>query len=58
MMQSRAVQESESIAQSRLLMFEQRQLRAIQEEIDKDFAARNAPAATAPQSHLSSNQRT
>ena len=38
--------------------FEQRQLRAIREEIDKDFAARNAPAAIAPQSHLSSNQRT
>jgi predicted kinase len=38
--------------------FEQRQLRAIREEIDKDFAARNAPAATAPQPHLSSNQRT
>src|SRR5438876_2609396 len=42
----------------RITEFEQRQLRAIQEEIDKDFAARNAPAATAPQSHLSSNQRT
>ena len=42
----------------RITEFEQRQLRAIQEEIDKDFAARNAPAAAAPQSHLSSNQRT
>jgi transposase-like protein len=42
----------------RITEFEQRQLRAIREEIDKDFAARNAPAATAPQSHLSSNQRT
>jgi len=42
----------------RISEFEQRQLRAIREEIDKDFAARNAPAATAPQSHLSSNQRT
>jgi putative transposase len=42
----------------RITEFEQRQLRAIQEEIDKDFAARNAPAATAPQSHLSSSQRT
>jgi hypothetical protein len=42
----------------RITEFEQRQLRAIQEEIDKDFAARNAPMATAPQSHLSSSQRT
>jgi hypothetical protein len=33
--------------------FEQRQLKAIREEIDKDFATRNAPAATAPQSPLS-----
>ena len=41
-----------------LTEFEQRQLKAIREDIDKDFAARNAPAATAPQSHLSSNQRT
>ena len=38
--------------------FEQRQLRAIRDEIDKDFTARNAPQVTAPQSHLSSNQRT
>jgi transposase-like protein len=37
---------------------EQRQLRVIREELDRDFAARNAPAATAPQSHLSSSQRT
>ena len=42
----------------RITEFEQRQLRAIAEEIDKDFAALNAPAATAPQSHLSSNHRT
>jgi putative transposase len=42
----------------RISEFEQRQLRAIREEIDKDFALLNAPAATAPQSHLSSNQRT
>jgi hypothetical protein len=42
----------------RVTEFEQRQLRAIREEIDKDFAARNAPAATAHQSHLSSNQQT
>jgi transposase-like protein len=41
----------------RITEFEQRQLRAIREEIGKEFAARNAPA-TAPQSHLSSNQRT
>jgi transposase-like protein len=41
----------------RITEFEQRQLRTIREEIDKEFAARNAPA-TAPQSHLSSNQRT
>jgi putative transposase len=42
----------------RITEFEQRQLGAIRDEIDKDFAARNAPAATAPHSHLSSNQRT
>jgi transposase-like protein len=42
----------------RITEFEQRQLRAIREEIDKDFATRNAPATAAPQSHLSSNQRT
>jgi len=42
----------------RISEFEQRQLRAIRDEIDKDFVLRNAPAATAPQSHLSSNQRT
>jgi hypothetical protein len=43
----------------RITEFEQRQLRAIrEEEIDKEFAARNASAATAPQSHLSNNQRT
>jgi hypothetical protein len=41
----------------RITEFEQRQLRAIREEIHKDFAARNAPAATAPQSHLSSSQQ-
>jgi hypothetical protein len=29
----------------RITEFEQRQLRAIREEIDRDFAARNAPAA-------------
>ena len=42
--------------------FEQRQLRAIREEIDKDFAARNAPATratvTAAPTRLSSNDRT
>src|SRR5881392_3352226 len=42
----------------RISEFEQRQLKAIREEIDNDFAATNALAATAPQSHLSSNQRT
>jgi transposase-like protein len=42
----------------RITEFEQRQLRAIREEIDRDFAVRNAPAAAAPQLHLSSNQRT
>ena len=36
----------------RITEFEQRQLRAIREETDKDFAARNAPAAAAPQSHF------
>ncbi len=42
--------------------FEQRQLTAIRDEIDKDFAARNAPAAgatiTNAPTHLSSNDRT
>ena len=42
--------------------FEQRQLRAIREEIDKDFAERNAPATsttvTAAPTRLSSNERT
>jgi len=42
--------------------FEQRQLRAIRTEIDKDFSARNAPATgatvTASPTHLSSNDRT
>ena len=42
----------------RITEFEQRQLRAIREEIDKDFATRHASPVTAPQSHLSSNQRT
>ena len=37
----------------RLTEFEQRQLRAIHAELDTDFAARNAPAITAPQPHLS-----
>jgi len=43
----------------RITEFEQRQLKAIRDEIDKDFTARNAPAivATAP-TYLSSNQRT
>jgi putative transposase len=43
----------------RITEFEQRQLKAIRDEIDKDFTARNAPAiiATAP-TDLSSNQRT
>ena len=42
----------------RVTEFEQRQLKAIREEIDKDFTARNTLPNTAPQSHLSSNQRT
>ena len=42
----------------RITEFQHRQLRAIRDEIDKDFAGRNAPAAIAPQSHLSSNLRT
>ena len=42
----------------RITEFEQRQLRAIREESDNDFAARTTPATTAPQSHLSSTQRT
>jgi putative transposase len=46
----------------RITEFEQRQLKAIRDEIDKDFAERNAPAAsntltTAP-TRLSSNERT
>src|SRR5881296_1624551 len=46
----------------RITEFEQRQLRAIQEEIDKDFTARNAPAAsptvTNAPTRLSSEDRT
>ena len=42
----------------RITEFEQRQLKATREVIDNDFAARNVPAATAPQLHLSGNQRT
>src|SRR5437588_1569160 len=42
----------------RISEFEHRQLRAVREDIDEDFAARTAPATTAPQPHLSSNQRT
>ena len=42
----------------RVTEFEQRQLKAIREEIDKDFTARNTLPNAAPQSHLSSNQRT
>src|SRR6516164_3974889 len=42
----------------RITEFEQRQLRAIHAELNTDFAARNAPAIPASQSHLSSNQRT
>ena len=42
----------------RITEFEQRQLRAIRDEIDKDFTTRDAPAVTVPQSHLSSNHRT
>jgi putative transposase len=42
--------------------FEQRQLKAIRDEIDKDFSVRNAPAAgttvTAAPTYLSSNNRT
>ena len=42
--------------------FEQRQLRAIRDEIDRDFTARNAPATratvTAAPTRLSSNDRT
>jgi len=42
--------------------FEQRQLRAIREEIDRDFSARNAPVTsttvTAAPTRLSSNDRT
>jgi hypothetical protein len=37
----------------RVSEFEQRQLTAIRDEIDQDFADRNTPATTAPQSHLS-----
>ncbi len=46
----------------RISEFEQRQLKAIRDEIDKDFTARNAPAAgvtvTKAPTHLSSNDRT
>ena len=46
----------------RITEFEQRQLKAIRDEIDRDFTARNAPAtgaaATDAPTHLSSNDRT
>jgi hypothetical protein len=46
----------------RITEFEQRQLTAIRDEIDKDFTARNAPAAgatvTAAPLRLSSTDRT
>jgi putative transposase len=46
----------------RITEFEQRQLRAIRDEIDSDFAERNAPAASPTVSNaptrLSSNQQT
>ncbi len=46
----------------RITEFEQRQLKAIRDEIDKDFTARNAPATgatvTATPTRLSSNDRT
>ena len=46
----------------RITVFEQRQLKAIRGEIDRDFAARNAPATgatvTAAPTRLSSNDRT
>jgi putative transposase len=46
----------------RISEFEQRQLKAIRDEIDKDFTARNALAAgvlvTKAPTHLSSNDRT
>jgi putative transposase len=38
--------------------FERRQLRALREEIDTQFAARNATVTTASRPNLSSNQRT
>ena len=46
----------------RITEFEQRQLKAIRDDIDKDFAQRNAPAAsntaTNAPTRLSSNERT
>ena len=46
----------------RVTEFEQRQLKAIRDELDRDHAERTAPAIrsniTAPQSHLSSKDRT
>ena len=46
----------------RITEFEQRQLKAIRDEIDQDFAARNAPATratvTAAPTRLSSTDRT
>jgi hypothetical protein len=45
-----------------ITVFEQRQLKAIRDEIDRDFTARNAPATgatvTAAPTHFSSNDRT
>jgi putative transposase len=46
----------------RITEFEQRQLKAIRDEIDRDFTARNAPATsatvTAAPARLSSKDRT
>jgi len=46
----------------RITEFEQRQLKATREEIDRDFTACNVPAADAPitaaPTHLSSDDRT
>jgi putative transposase len=42
----------------RITEFEQRQLKAIRDEIDNDFAARNAPATTTAPTRLSSSDRT
>jgi transposase-like protein len=43
---------------TKITEFEQRQLKAVRDEIDRDFTVRNAPPTTATPTRLSSNDRT